>query len=390
MRIHMKKITALCFSAVILSGAVILSQGCGNNRQNDSARQETQTDTSEKKEPDTDDRTPENNPAPDTPAADSSAEQTDPGCSVPGLACPSVNGALRVQGTQLVDKTGNPVQLRGISTQGIAWFPDYINEACFQQLHEEWQANVIRLSMYTAEYGGFCTGGDRDVLKQLIQDGVTYAENQDMYVVLDWHILSDSNPNMYLEEAKAFFQEMAGRYAESDHVLYEICNEPNGDATWSDIKAYAEEVIPVIRSQDEDAVILVGTPNWSQFVDQAAADPITGYDNLMYTLHFYAATHTDNLRSTMAQAVENGLPVFISEYGICDASGSGAIDEIQADAWIESLDKYGISYIAWNLSNKEETSAMLQSGCSKTSGFTPEDLSESGKWVYQMLRNHVQ
>lgn len=108
----------------------------------------------------------------------------------------------------------------------------------------------------------------------------------------------------------------------------------------------------------------------------------------MYTLHFYAATHTDDLRAAMAGAVENGLPVFVSEYGICDASGSGAIDEAQANAWIEALDQYGISYIAWNLSNKEETSAMLQSSCGKTGGFAPEDLSESGKWVYQMLREH--
>lgn len=303
-----------------------------------------------------------------------------------GLACPSVNGALRVEGTQLVDQDGGPVQLRGISTHGLAWFPDYVNEACFQQLHEEWQANVIRLAMYTAEYGGYCTGGDREALKKLIDDGVSFAEKQDMYVVIDWHILSDDNPNMYLEDAKAFFDETAGKYADSVHVLYEICNEPNGSTSWEEIKAYAEQVIPVIRAHDEDAVILVGTPNWSQYVDQAAASPIASYENIMYTLHFYAATHTDDLRAKLMGAVESGLPVFVSEYGICDAGGNGAIDQTQADLWIETLNKYGISYIAWNLSNKEETSAMLQSGCGKASGFTAEDLSESGRWVYEMLR----
>ncbi len=307
------------------------------------------------------------------------------GTTVSGPARPSVNGALHVDGTQLVDKSGNPVQLRGISTHGLAWFPDYINEDCFRQLHEEWQANVIRLAMYTAEYGGYCTDGDKEYLKQLVQNGVDYARNQDMYVIVDWHILSDSNPNMYVDEAKAFFQEIAGKYAGEEHILYEICNEPNGGTTWEDIKAYAAEVIPVIRSADEDAVILVGTPNWSQFVDQAAAAPITEYENLMYTLHFYAATHTDDLRAKMTEAVNNGLPVFVSEYGICDASGSGAIDEAQADLWVEAMDNCGVSYVAWNLSNKEETSAILQSSCSKTSGFTQDDLSASGKWLYQML-----
>ena len=294
-------------------------------------------------------------------------------------------GALQVIGTQLCDGNGNAVQLRGISTHGLAWFPDYVNAELFRELHDEWKANVVRLAMYTAEYGGYCSGGDQKKLKQLISDGVQYATDNDMYVIIDWHILSDGDPNTYKDEAKAFFEEMSETYSGYDNVLYEICNEPNGGTGWSSIKSYAEEIIPVIRENDEDAVILVGTPNWSQYVDQAAADPITAYSNIMYTLHFYAATHTDGLRSTMAAAIDAGLPVFVSEYGICDASGTGAIDEKQANAWVELMDRYGVSYVAWNLSNKSETSAVFKNSCSKRSGFTQEDLSSSGRWLYDML-----
>ena len=374
--------------AALLSGALLLPQGCGSSEQKEPARQDTQAGASSESESEAGDSLSSDNAADtlDRPVQDSASDGSS---GAPGLACPSVNGALRVEGTQLVDQNGSPVQLRGVSTHGLAWFPDYVNEACFQHLHEDWQANVIRLAMYTSEYGGYCTGGDREALKKLIDDGVTFAGKQDMYAVIDWHVLSDANPNLYLEDAKAFFDEMAGKYANSVHVLYEICNEPNGTTTWSEVKSYAEQVIPVIRARDEDAVILVGTPNWSQYVDQAAADPIASYENIMYTLHFYAATHTDGLRARLAGAVESGLPVFVSEYGICDAGGSGPIDQYQADLWIETLDKYGISYIAWNLSNKEETSAMLQSSCGKTSGFAQENLSESGSWVYQMLKDHI-
>ncbi len=301
------------------------------------------------------------------------------------MAAPSVTGALHVEGARLTGSSGEPVQLRGISTHGIAWFPDYINDACFAQLHDEWKANVIRLAMYTAEYGGYCTGGDKEYLKGLIRDGVKYAENHDMYVIIDWHILSDSDPNIYLEEAKDFFGEMSAEYADADNILYEICNEPNGSTGWNEIKAYAREVIPVIRANDEDAVIIVGTPNWSQFVDQAAADPITEYDNIMYTLHFYAATHKDDLRDKMAAALDSDLPVFVTEYGICDASGNGAIDQEQADRWVELMDRYGVSYAAWNLSNKDESSAILKSTCGKTSGFEEGDLSASGQWLFKML-----
>ena len=277
------------------------------------------------------------------------------------------------------------MQHKGISTHGLPWYPEYVNAACFRQFREEWGMNVVRLAMYTAEYGGYCTGGNQDELKELIRDGVSCATDCGMYVIIDWHILSDGNPNTYLEEAKEFFGEIAEEYAEYTNVIYEICNEPNGGVSWSDVKEYAEQIIEVIRGEDEDGLILVGTPNWCQYVEQAAADPITAYDNIMYTLHFYAATHTDSLRDAMTKAVEAGLPVFVSEYGICDASGNGAIDKEQADRWAELLDEYGISYVAWNLSNKAETSAILKSSCGKVSGFTLEDLSDSGKWLYERL-----
>ncbi len=307
------------------------------------------------------------------------------GGSQNGVLQTAALGALSVEGTKLVDDNGNGVLLKGISTHGLAWYPDYVNEDCIRQLKEEWGANVFRLAMYTAEYGGFCSGGDKESLKALVKDGVKYATDNDMYVIIDWHILSDGNPNTYLEDAKGFFEEMSEEYADYTNVLYEICNEPNGGTSWSDVKSYAEEVIEVIRENDEDGIILVGTPNWSQYVEQAAADPIEGYDNIMYTLHFYAATHKEDLREAMVRAVEAGLPIFVSEYGICDASGNGGIDEYQANQWVELLNQYQISYVAWNLSNKSETSAVIKSSCSKTSGFTLEDLSDSGKWLYNML-----
>ena len=302
-----------------------------------------------------------------------------------GTAYPSTAGALHVEGTQLTDSHGNAIQLKGISTHGLAWFPEYVNEDCFRQFRQEWNVNVIRLAMYTAEYGGYCSGGDKESLKKLVKSGVEYATALDMYVIIDWHILSDNNPNMYVNEAKEFFKDMAKTYAGNNNVLYEICNEPNGGTGWNDIKSYAQQVIPVIRSYDEDAVIIVGTPTWSQEVDKAADNPITDYDNIMYALHFYAATHTDSLRNTMTAAIDAGLPVFVSEYGICDASGNGAIDENQANQWINTMDAYGVSYVAWNLSNKDETSAIINSSCSKVSGFTENDLSASGKWLHDML-----
>lgn len=292
---------------------------------------------------------------------------------------------LHVEGTQLVDEEGNPVQLKGLSTHGLSWFPQYVNQELFTELATQWNSNVVRLAMYSAEHNGYCTGGDKEKLKQLIRDGVRYAENAGMYVIVDWHVLGEGDPNLYKEEAKLFFDEISKEFADKQHIIYEICNEPNGGVGWSAVKSYALEVIPVIRANDEDAVIIVGTPNWCQYVDMAAADPITEYDNIMYALHFYAATHKENLRNAMVNAVENGLPIIVSEYGICSADGNGGIDAQQAQAWIDLMDEKNISYVAWNLSNKAETSAVFSSSCNKVSDFSKEDLSEGGLWLYHML-----
>ncbi len=298
-------------------------------------------------------------------------------------------GALQVKGNRLTDQYGNQVQLKGISTHGLSWYPQYVNEDFFRQMRDEWNVEIVRLAMYTAEYNGYCTGdeGNKQTLKNVVSEGVNHATNLGMYVIIDWHILSDGNPLTYKEEAKKFFAEMAERYQGYDNVIYEICNEPNGGASWSDIKNYANEVIPVIREKDKDAVILVGTPNWSQFVNEAAADPITGYDNLMYVLHFYADTHRDDLRNTLQNAYNQGLPVFVSEFGICDAAGSGANNVEEADKWIDLMDQNGISYCIWNLSNKDESSAFFKTDCSKTSGFTSEDLSEEALWYLDVLKD---
>ena len=299
------------------------------------------------------------------------------------------HGALHVENGKLTDGNGNTVQLYGMSTHGIAWFPQYINYDSFRTLRDDWNTNCIRLAMYTAENGGYCTDGDKAQLKQLIKDGVSYATELGMYVIVDWHILSDCDPNQNKEEAIAFFREMSEAFADNDNVLYEICNEPNGGTSWDSIKSYAEEVIPVIREQKPDAVILVGTPTWSQEIDKAAASPLS-YDNVMYTLHFYAGTHKDDLRNRLETCAQNGLPVFVSEFGMCDASGNGANDFDSTTKWLDLLNKYQISFCCWNLANKDESSSVFKASSTILSDWTDDDFNESGRWIRDYFRGMPQ
>lgn len=297
-------------------------------------------------------------------------------------------GKLSVQDGQLVGENGKAVQLKGVSTHGLSWFGQYANKKAFKTMRDKWGVQVVRLAMYTTEYNGYCTGGadNQKALKKQIFQAVDAAGELGMYVIIDWHVLGEGNPKTYQKQAKSFFRTMAKRYADAEHVIYEICNEPNGGTTWSDVKAYAKSVIRVIRSYDADGIILIGTPTWSQDVEQAAASPVKGYDNLMYTFHFYANTHREEYRDRLERVLKAGLPVFVSEYGTCDSTGSGTLNKTEAAKWMKLLDQYKVSSCIWNLSNKAETSSLLNANCTKTSGWKNSDLSASGKWFVKMMK----
>lgn len=292
------------------------------------------------------------------------------------------HGKLSVEGTKIVDKNKQEFQLKGVSTHSIAIYSQYINEETFKEMRDNWNINVIRIAMYSNPNDGYTKE-----LHSKVKEAVNYATDLGLYVIIDWHILQDNNPNTYKNEAISFFEEMANEFKNNKNVLYEICNEPNGDVTWDkDIKPYAEEVISKIRAIDTNAIIIVGTPKWSQDVDIVANNPITDYENIMYTLHFYAATHKDELRKKLKIAHEKGLPIFVTEFGISDASGNGTISQEEGEKWIELLNSYNISWVCWNLSNKNETSAILNSNCNKTTGFQESDFSQQGKWLLKKLK----
>jgi len=300
----------------------------------------------------------------------------------------SQHGQLSVKNGQLVDKSGKGYQLRGMSTHGLTWFPEFVNESAFKTLRDDWNTNVVRLAMYVDEWGnGQCYMGNKSGSLELLEKGVDICIKLDMYVIIDWHVLNPGDPSKYTNEAKSFFETVSKRYAKYPNVIYEICNEPNGGASWSgNIKPYAEKIIPVIRKNAPNSVIIVGTPTWSQEIDKPLSDPLN-YKNVMYAFHFYAATHA-GLRSNVENCVAQGLPVFVSEFGTCDASGGGANDFNETQKWLSYFDKQGISYCNWSICNKDETCSVLRPGTSANGNWSESNLTENGKWIRNWLKKH--
>lgn len=296
-------------------------------------------------------------------------------------------GQLSVDGINLVNEDGQKVQLRGMSSHGIQWYGKYINKDVMQWVRDDWNAQIFRLALYLRE-GGYMIQPSQ---KSVVLRGVDAAIELGMYVIIDWHVHLDRDPMLYKDDSVAFFSEMAELYGEYPNVIYEICNEPNGDdVTWEEnIRPYAMEVIQAIREKDPDNIIIVGTPHWSQYPDEALSNPITEYENIMYTFHFYAGTHGDELREKVVRAQDGGLPIFVTEWGTSEASGDGGPYTEEAKVWLKFLEDRGISWVNWSITNKGETSGILKMNRDRQAegGWAESDLNPSGVFMRKVLRN---
>lgn len=302
----------------------------------------------------------------------------------------SDNGWLYVDGTSIKNKRNKNFTLRGVSSHGLQWYSDVITYDNLKDLKENWNINVFRIAMYTSQNGYI---SDKENIKNKVIEIADNVIDLDMYVIIDWHILMDNNPNTHKEEAKEFFREMSTLYADTPNVIYEICNEPNGNSvTWDkSIKPYAEEIIPIIRENSPKSLIIVGTPSWCQEVNTAADDQLN-FDNILYSCHFYAGTHGEELRKNVEYALSKGAPIIISEWGTTDMTGNGNIYTDKADEWIEFLNKHNISWINWSFSNKDESSAIISPSYTLQNEETelPNDfndyITDSGKYVKNLLK----
>ena len=290
------------------------------------------------------------------------------------------HGQLSVQKTQLVDARGEPIVLRGVSFGWHVWWPQFWNAQTVKWLKDDWRCTVLRAAMGVEPSGGYLQSPEES--KKLVKTVVDACIQNGLYVIIDWH---DHHATKHLEESKAFFVEMAKAYGKHPNVIYEIYNEPEKES-WEAVKAYSEEVIQAIRKVDPDNIILVGSPHWDQDIHLAADDPITGVSNLMYTLHFYAATHKKWLRDRGDYALEKGLPLFVSEYGGCESSGNGPLNLAEWRAWIQWMEANKISWCKWSISDKDETCSVLVRGAKATGGWSTAELKSSGVHTRQLLR----
>ena len=290
-------------------------------------------------------------------------------------------GQLQVRGAQLCDQQGNPVVLRGVSLGWHNIWPRFYNKKAVRTLHRDWNATVVRAAMGVTTVEDNYLDNPQFAL-QCIEPVIKAAIKEGIYVIIDWHA-----HEMHTQKAKEFFSQMAQKYGKYPNVIYELYNEPVEDS-WESLKQYASEIITEIRRFDPDNIILMGCPHWDQDIHLVAESPLTGVSNVMYTLHFYASTHKEYLRDRMEEAAKRGLPIFVSESGVTEASGNGKIDPESQQLWIDRMEKLKISWICWSISDKDESCSMLLPRATATGPWADDVIKRSGKLTRGYLQKY--
>ncbi|AXB42975.1 glycoside hydrolase family 5 protein [Amycolatopsis albispora] len=301
----------------------------------------------------------------------------------------AVNGQLKVCGLQLCNQYGKPIQLRGMSTHGIQWYAQCVKAASLDALANDWKADVLRISMYIQE-GGYET--DPAKFTGMVHNYIEEATKRGMYALVDWHQLTPGDPNYNLSRAKTFFTEIAKRHKDKTNIIYDIANEPNG-VSWAGIKSYAEQMIPVIRAQDPDGVVLVGTHGWASLGvsdGRTEADIVNNpikASNFMYTFHFYAASHKDEYFNALTRAASK-LPLFVTEFGTQTYTGDGGNDFAYSQKYLDFLASKKISWTNWNFSDDSRSGAVFKQGTCAGNSFTGTGpLKPAGVWIRDRIRS---
>uniref|UniRef100_A0A914CZB1 Glycoside hydrolase family 5 domain-containing protein n=1 Tax=Acrobeloides nanus TaxID=290746 RepID=A0A914CZB1_9BILA len=266
----------------------------------------------------------------------------------------------------------------------------YYNQETLTHLKAQWNSNIVRIPM-AVENGGYVNNSQVEYgkVKAVIEGAISVG----MYVIVDWHT---ERADLYVDEATKFFSNISKTYGSNPHIIYEIWNEPNRFVNWTMIKSYAQQVIPAIRANDPNNIIIVGTPIFSQLVNEAADDPLS-FPNIAYTLHYYAGSHKQELRDIATYAINKSLPIFVTEYGVVNYTENGPIYPYESKIWWNFLDENKISYVNWAVSNNDPTWNPFNTGAGAfVENTTPEQVgypsrwSISGKFVNAKYQNYDQ
>ena len=323
------------------------------------------------------------------------------------------HGRLSISGNKMVSQHGHEVQLKGMSffwgNSGAEGRPFY-NDAVVGWMTHDWKVDVLRAAIgpandpqntsapFTYVGAGYIDGDEAGQWNNVVTV-VEGAIRRGIYVIVDWH---SHKATTYTTQSAAFFTRVVQAYGRYPNLIYEIYNEPCNQAnrcsneSWDQIRNYSNTVVSAIRTAEtslgagtHNNVVIIGTRGFSSLENpgEINSSPVTG-TNLAYSLHFYNDQwHWDNFWGRAETILSANRAVFVSEFGISTSDGGGSVNTDRGNQWLTRLNGAKVSWVNWSITNKNESSAALVPSAGTNGGWTTAQLSTSGNWVRNILRN---
>ena len=273
---------------------------------------------------------------------------------------------ISVLHNEFVNSKGEKIVFRGLNTSD----PDKLeregqwNKAYFEAI-KSWNANIVRFPVHPSAWQ---KRGEHDYLA-LLDQGIAWAEELGLYVIIDWHSIGNLQTEMYQhemyhttkKETFDFWQIIGQKYGDNPTVaFYELFNEPTtnqdqyGKLSWEEWKHLNEKMIFLIRQNGGKGIPLVAGFDWAYSLTEIKDHPIKD-QGIAYVSHPYPQKNNDARAEQWTKDwgyVKEKYPVILTEIGYCTADYEGAHIPVISDAsYAEAItgyaDKKNISYVVW-------------------------------------------
>jgi hypothetical protein len=287
-------------------------------------------------------------------------------CSVGITLAGNKPGRIKVEGNKFTNEQGETVVFRGLNASD----PDKLlqdghwNEAYFEEM-KAWGANIVRFPVHPPEWRKHGAEG----YMKLLDKGIKWAEKNDLYVIIDWHIIGNLKTEQFMrdiyittkDETFKFWDLISKKYGDNPTVaFFELYNEPTtingelGDFSWDELKTLHEKMIKIIRDNNDKTIPLVSGFNWAYDLKPVKNNPVDA-ENIAYVSHPYPQKVDEPWEEKWTEDwgyVAEKYPLVLTEIGYCLEDEPGAhipviSDDSYGEAITEYCDKHGISYVVW-------------------------------------------
>ena len=290
-------------------------------------------------------------------------KDTPPSAGVAPKTCTSATasmaapGGYYTSGNQIFDcKTGTAKIFRGIARPSMEW-----DRAGWDVIYDDlariqsWGADVVRFSLNEVFWLDTAKGG---LYQRTVDRAVKWSLALGMDVILDLHWTGSGTTYGQMQmpvkgHGVSFWSQVAAKYKNDGRVMFELYNEPFGDATtWksgsSSFDGMQDMYNAVRNTAGAKNLVLIGGLDYAYHLDQVLPANALSGTNIAYVTHPYQfkaadATSWDPAFGNLSAT----YPIIATEFGQANISQAGGTQTCDGTFYTNIINYFKTKKIGW-------------------------------------------